>query len=257
MRAYFHEEFKRAFLSKITIVTTIISILLFFGGFIEYMNKEWLNSNTLSVLYLFLLGYNSGTSNFMGVFFPIIACMPFAASYLSDKKSGIDKYIYLRISRKKYQWIKVLVNGLAGGFVVFIGAFTAVLFLLVLRIFLDIPLVGKELETVIFFQDMGISNPFTMIMIILLTLFLCGFTIATFSLGVSVFIHNIYLSTLSSFVYYLISALILSKLYIYINLLSIYDISYFNMGFIERMIYEIILCSIGVVCFFLGGRKLE
>lgn len=257
MGAYFCEELRRAFLSKLTMAMAIISILLFFCGFIEYINMRWLNSGMLSILYLFLSGYNMGTSNFMGVFFPIIACIPFAASYLSDKKSGIDQYIYLRTSRKKYQWVKVLVNGLVGGFVVFIGAFVAVMFLLILQIFFQIPVVGKELGTVMFFQEIGISNPFIMIGIMLATLFFCGFTIATFALGLSVFINNTYLLVLSPFIYYLVSALILSRLHIYMNLLSIYDISYFNMGFIGRFIYEVILCSIGVICFFLAGRKHE
>ncbi|BAB03894.1 BH0175 [Halalkalibacterium halodurans C-125] len=115
MTTYVKEELRRAFLSKITIGTAILSVVLVFSGMFEYLS--WIPYGDISVLYIFLSGYNSGTASFLGVVFPIIACLPFAASYVEDCKSGLHKYIYLRMKKSHYMTVRLIVNGLVGGFV--------------------------------------------------------------------------------------------------------------------------------------------
>lgn len=255
MKTYINEELKRAFLSKVTIGTAILAIVLVFGGMFQYL--RWLNDGNISVLYMFLSGYNSGTASFLALFFPIIACLPFAASYVSDNKSGLNKYIYLRMKKSKYMLIKLLINGLVGGFVLVIGPFVASIFLLLAKVFTGMPMVKEQMETVEYFESIGVALPIMMILIILITLFFCGFIIATFALGISTIIQNVYLTVLMPFVFYIISATVLLKIHTYLNIQALYDVHYFGMSFTQRFVYGIILFGIGATIFFLGGLKDE
>lgn len=255
MNTYIKEELKRAFLSKVTIGTVILSILLVFGGMFEYLG--WIPYGGISVLYIFLSGYNSGTASFLGVVFPIIACLPFASSYVEDCKSGLKKYIYLRMEKKKYMTIRFFINGLVGGTVLFIGPFIAFLFLLVIKLFTGIPMVKEQMETFTYFEGMGIHSPIVVIIIILGTLFFCGFILATVALGVSTIIQNIYLTVLAPFILYIISATVLMNINPNLNLLGLYNVDHYGMSFTQRFVYGMILCVIGVVLFFVGGHKNE
>jgi len=255
MKMYINEELKRAFLSKVTIGTAILAIVLVFAGMFEYLS--WLKYGNISVLYLFLSGYNSGTANFLAVVFPIIACLPFAASYVGDNISGLNKYIYLRMKKSKYMLIKLLINGLVGGFVLVIGPFVASIFLLIAKVFTGIPMVKEQMETVEFFESIGVTSPIMMILIILITLFFCGFIFATFALGTSTIIQNVYLTVLMPFVFYIISGTVLLKINTYLNVGALYDVNYFGMSFTQRFVYGIILFGIGATFFFVGGLKVE
>src|SRR3712207_9304047 len=67
------------------------------------------------------------TRGFIGTFAPILVCLPFADSYLDDVDSGMQKYLYIKITRLKYGVIKLFVNGLLGGLVLLIGSFLSFL----------------------------------------------------------------------------------------------------------------------------------
>ncbi|KOY80529.1 hypothetical protein I6G82_08805 [Lysinibacillus macroides] len=255
MNSYIKEEFKRAFFSKITLFTSIFSIVLVFGGMFEYIS--WIKYGDISVLYLFLSGYNSGTANFLIVVFPIISCLPFAASYVSDCKTGLNKYIYIRMSKTSYRLIRLLVNGLVGGFVLFIGPFISLLFLLGIKVFTHIPMAKEQMETFEYFKSLGIHSPIIAILIILIVLFFCGFTFATFALGISTFIQNIYLAVLLPFIYYIFSATVLINIHTYLNAVVLYDVNHFGVNFAQRCLYGIILCMVGIITFFIGGYKVE
>src|SRR3712207_7569766 len=70
------------------------------------------------------------TRGFIGIFAPILVCLPFADSYLDDVDSGMQKYLYIKITRLKYGVIKLFVNGLLGGLVLLIGSFLSFLIFL-------------------------------------------------------------------------------------------------------------------------------
>lgn len=252
MTVYFKEELKRAFLSKITIGTAILSVILVFIGMLEYL--MWLPYGNISLLYIFLSGYNSGTACFLSLLFPIISCLPFSISYLEDIKSGFNKYIYLRTNVKQYKTIRFIVNGIVGGTVLFIGPFVAFLFLLAAKVFTGIPMVLEDMETYSYFQSIGIHSPVVMIIIILISLFCCGFIIASFALGLSTLIQNVYITILAPFIYFIISATILLDIAPYLNLLSLYDVDYYGASITQRVLFGFILFLIGTVLFFVGGK---
>lgn len=252
MAIYLKEEMIRAFLSKAMFISIIISIFLMFFGMFEAL--PWVIGGNSSILYTFLQGYNSGTGNFLIIAFPILACIPFAASYRTDAESGFNRYIYNRMKKPQYMVVRLIVNALAGGFVVFIGPFIAFLFLLIGKPIFGAPMVKEEMETVQFFNSIGIQSPMVMMFIILGILFMCGAIFSTFGLGVSVILNNKYVAMLVPFVYLIISATLLMKIHPYLNVIALYDVDY-GMSFSQRFLYGGSILIISILLFFIGGSK--
>ncbi|MGE7625465.1 hypothetical protein ACQKMD_21445 [Viridibacillus sp. NPDC096237] len=252
MNTYIKEEFRRAFFSKATLLSVILSIILMFWGMFESL--KWIASGDVSILYAFLQGYNSGTSNFLIIAFPILACIPFATSYKTDSLSGFNRYVYIRKNKINYMIIKLCVNSLVGGFVVFIGPFIAIIYLLINKMIFGSPMIKEQLETISYFKSVGVNSPILMLLIILGILFLCGLIFSTFGLGVSAIMNNKYVAILVPFIYFIISATVLSKFNTYLNIVAFYDVDY-GMTFGQRMFYGGILIILSIIVFFIGGSK--
>lgn len=255
LNTYFKEEIKRAFFSRQNIIAIFLSIALFFIGMIDVFS--WIFRGDSSVFFAFLQGYNSGTANFLIILFPIIVCIPFASSFNIDKLTGFKNYLSIRLENKYYKLIRWFVNGVVGGFVLFIGPFLGFVFLLISKLIFDLPIIKEETETFEFFSQLGIQSPVVIICIILINLFVCGFTFATLGLGVSTLINNKYVAMLVPFIFLLVSATILNKMNTYFSAISLYNVHFFGMGFIERLIYFSILLCISTFLFFWGERIRE
>lgn len=255
MNKYIGEELRRAFLSKKTIGACLIALLLVFIGMFQYI--RWIPSGDVSILYVFLSGYNSGTASFLAVLFPLIVSIPFATSYIEDCKSGFNKYIYLRINKNRYLFIRLLINGLVGGFVLCIAPIISMIFLLVIKLITNATMLKEEIETVTYFNNLGVNSPISMMVIICGMLFCCGFIVATFALGLSTIVQNIYLTILVPFILLIVSAVVFSNISEKLNLIGLYDINHFGMTFTERFIYGGILLLIGVILFYRIGYRLE
>ncbi|MEC1179636.1 hypothetical protein P9B03_14140 [Metasolibacillus meyeri] len=255
MNQYILEELRRAFLSKKMIAAIILSISLVFGGMWEYL--LWIPSGGTSILYIFLAGYNEGTANFLIVAFPLIACLPFTASYVEDCKTGLNKYIYIRMKKRTYRVIRLLVNGLSGGIALASGSVVAFIFLLMAKVFTGMPMVKGQIETWEYLQSVGIHTPFGAMGVILIVLFFCGFIVATIGLGISVFVQNMYLSVLLPFILYIFSATVLLSFSAKLSLGNLYNVNYYGVSFTERLLYGGVLCLISVMLFFAGGHKIE
>lgn len=252
MNTYIIEEVKRAFFSKATLFSIILSIILMFWGMFESL--QWVTGGNVSIMYAFLQGYNSGTSSFLVIAFPILACIPFATSYKTDNLSGFVKYIYIRNNRINYKIIKLCINGFIGGFVVFIGPFVGFVYLIVNKMIFNTPMVKEQLETVDYFNSVGVDSPLSMIILIMVILFICGFIFSTFGLGVSAIMNNKYVAVLVPFVYFIVSATILSKINKYFSFVAFYDVDY-QMTFGQRTLYAGILVTFSLAIFFIGGSE--
>lgn len=256
MKNYFIEELKRAFFSKVTLFSSVLSILLFFGGFIEYIG--WLTSDAVSVFYLFISGYNSGISNMMVIVFPIVACLPFASSYVKDCKTGLTKYLYIRMDKKMYLGIRFIVNGLVGGFVLFIGPFVGFIFLLAAKLLVGTSMNGVTTDTYDYYREIGFSSPLIIMIFILIAVFCCGFVIASFSLATSIFIQNPYIVIILPFVFYLFSATILLDIFPSLNLLHLYDLSLYEGEIKYSILYGLVLLFVSLISFLVvGGKRIE
>lgn len=257
MKSYTKQEFRRAFLSKRTMLMYLFSIGLFFGGMYQYIT--WLPSQSVSIIYTFLSGYNSGTLSYLALLFPLIASIPYTTSYIEDCASGFNKYVYIRMNKMKYLHTRVVMNALVGGFTLAIGPILAMLFLLVIKLFTNARMLKTEeqIETVTYFYSQGIQSPLLMMLVIIAIIFICGAVIATFTLGLSTILQNNYFTSLSSFIFLLVSATLFTKFNAKLSLVSIYDVDHFGMTFLERSIYELILIGISLVLIYKNGHRLE
>lgn len=255
MGSYFVQELKRAFLSKKTFITCIISIALFFYGMASFIPH--IATKELSILYVFLNGYNSGTGSFLILMFPLVAAIPYATSYIEDKRNGVNKYITMRMKRNYYLQIRLIVNGLVGGFALFIAPFTAMIFLLLMRLTTGAETIRGGAETLIVFQRLGVHSVEMMMLTVCLLLFCCGFTIATLTLGLSTIIKNVYLTVLAPFLLLLFSGIILATFSPKLNLMALYDIHNYFMPMSERIIYYVIVLIIGISLYFIRATRVD
>lgn len=101
-------ELRRAFESAGTKISLLlgcfVAMLDLITFYLQYKSTEdkiliqaWLGTD-------FQFAYNS----LFYVLFPIIACLPYAGSYYQDIKSGYDKNICTRISRRQYMFAKCI-----------------------------------------------------------------------------------------------------------------------------------------------------
>ncbi|MGL6031828.1 MAG: hypothetical protein ACRC0Q_06600 [Kurthia gibsonii] len=257
MKSYIKQELRRAFWSKRTKMMYLFSIILFFSGMFQYI--QWLPSQSVSITYTFLAGYNSSTLSYLALLFPLISSIPYATSYIEDCESGFNKLIYMRMNKNRYLHIRVIINALVGGFTLVIGPICAFLFLLIMKFTTNATLLKKneQMETVQYFYNQGIFSPILMIMIIISLIFICGVVISTFTLGLSTIIQNNYFTALSSFILLLLSAIIFTKFSTKLSLVSIYDVDHFGMTFLDRFIYESILIVLGLTLIYKNGRRVE
>ncbi|MFJ7647295.1 hypothetical protein ACIQ1H_07095 [Lysinibacillus sp. NPDC097279] len=256
---YIKQEFKRALLSKMGLITIASSILLVFIGMLEAL--IWINSGVISIVYAFLQGYNAGTASYIVITFPIIACMPFANSYRTDIQTGFHHYIRYRMKKSYYMTIRLAVNALAGGVVVAIGPIIGFTFLMALKLLLNVPMLRPEqrLEPVLFFQSIGVSSSIMMIIMMIGIMFCCGMIFATLGLGISGVIQNKYIAIFIPFIYLIVSVTVLAKIHPALNAMALFDVDVidrYNIG--QTFLYGVVLVVVGMTLFFIGGAaKIE
>jgi hypothetical protein len=250
---YIRQELRRAFLSKATFITIFSSTILVFIGMLGTL--KWITGGGISIMYTFLLGYNSGTASFLTILFPIVACIPFASSYRTDIQTGFHNYLQLRMNKRQYMIIRLSVNGLAGGVAAAIGPIISFLFLMLVRLIFDVPMlrVEERLEPVMFFHSIGVSSPLVMILIIIGIIFCCGTIFATLGLGISTIIQNKYISIFVPFIYLIISATVLAKIHPTLNAMALYDVDLMKGAIGQTFLYGTVLGLAGITIFFIGG----
>jgi len=251
---YIKQEFKRALLSKMGLITMVSSILLVLIGMLEAL--LWINSGVISIVYTFLQGYNAGTASFIVIAFPIIACMPFANSYRTDIQTGFHHYTQYRMKKSRYMTIRLAVNALTGGIVVAIGPMIAFTFLMVLKLLLNVPMLRPEqrLEPVLFFQSIGVNSPILMMMLMIGIMFCCGMIFTTLGLGISAVIQNHYIALFIPFIYLIVSVTVLAKIHPALNAMALFDVDIIDKSNIgQTVLYGIALIVVGMTLFFIGG----
>ncbi|MBD8067355.1 hypothetical protein [Bacillus sp. PS06] len=216
---------------------------------------SWLKNGNISLIYLFLSGYSN--NSYLILIFPIIVSIPFSTSYLTDLKTGTLKYIYIRMSKYKYIFIKIIVNGLVGGFVLLIGPLISFIFLLISQKFTGIPYIKEEMETIEYFNSIGIYSPINMILIIFVTLFFCGFIFSNIALAISVITRNIFLTILFPFVLHIASTLLFQNTHPNLTGQALFNVDHFGISFTHKIINAVILLSISTFIIYIGGLKVE
>ena len=116
------EEFRRAFLSWAFVLALVITSVCFAIGLKDYgppvspfirPEERYLYPFEQNAFDAFLWAMGLGGS--FVIFAPLIAVLPFAASFITDRSSGYITFILSRTSFRRYRTSKYVANLLAGG----------------------------------------------------------------------------------------------------------------------------------------------
>ena len=130
MNQLFKIEFRRAVKGKGMIISLVIGTLISVAHVIQYIIPLAQANATKFFVEYPILSPNNVAESWMGgnpanlegfLFFlilPLLACMPFGASYFEDYNSGFIKNIYMRVSKKEYLLVKYVVTFLLAGIAV-------------------------------------------------------------------------------------------------------------------------------------------
>ena len=132
---------------------------------------------------------------------PILVVLPYADSYCKERKSGYEKNILVRSSRKKYRVAKCIAVFLSGGFVT-----ASVVFMNLMWTFCYVPyrepisssgtslITGKTMLGLFYFE-----HPFIVCLLYILGIFMFSGAVALISLLISEFTTNVFTVSLTPF----------------------------------------------------------
>ena len=207
--------------------------------------------STNNAFNLLIQGYSGGTASILAMLFPILVSIPYTSSYIIDMKSGYLKYILTRTKITNYIIIRIIINGLVGGFVLFISLSIAFIMFVLLK--------GTNSSEIysqtIIFKDVLNTNPYLYVLLILLNSFVCGFVFATFGLGFSTLLKNTYLTILFPFLFYILSGTLLVRFNPLFHAAVTYVLDYGGSSITTVIVYDLIMLLIGITTFVLGVSK--
>ena len=167
----------------------------------------------------------------------LISCLPYAATYIIDKKSGYLKNILMRSKKDNYFFSKTLLNALSGGLIVSLSS--------IITLTNEIPsILSSSLyinEPAIFINYL-FENTIIYIFFVFSLMFFIGATFSTFALTIGMFTKNIILSILIPQIYMLVGGSICSTLGL--NKINPWNVMYFNF---EQTEFKFGLLNISII----------
>lgn len=143
-------ECRRALNEKFFRISLMIGTFLVLSDFCLFWRDFGKNGNMILIQAWLGTEYQFAFNSLFYVLLPILACLPFAGSYFEDRKSGYDKNICTKVSRKKYFRAKLTA--------VFLTGFLAVIFPLLLSLFLSAGLYPDWTEERLEYLSAGIQE---------------------------------------------------------------------------------------------------
>lgn len=248
MNNYVKYEVKRCFFSKINLMAMIMVMVSLLIPYVSDCKFPYPNSDGI----IFFIRSNI---YLLPLLAPIICCLPSSTKYIEDETSGISKFLFIKIKRKDYLKVRLIVNAMVSAFTIVIPQIIMLSFL-ILRHGIN----GTEIEVVGAFHEVFFISKIGYIGIVLLVTMLSSIVFSTFSMGLSKVVKNKYLTIIVPFVYVLISGTIF---YVFgindifnLNVSILFDISYnLYLTIANLLIYEAILLFIGISLFCFWGEK--
>lgn len=249
---YLKTEFKRAIFSPNALISLIITLfILTFSFYKMFLNVKGFNLYNLKNIFDSIDIFISIRNDLLSFLAPLLASLIFSDSYLLDNESGFLKYIYSKISQKKYILIKLITNALISGLIISIALSITFIFLFFL---LGIKETGANNVTNDF-EFIYHKSRFLYVIFLIGVSFIFNVIFSTLSLGISTLVKNRYLAILSSFFYYIISGTLLSALGFYkLNATILFTLNPVSSS-VEIILYQCILFFIGVILFYCGVLK--
>lgn len=261
MKYYFKNELKRALFSKGAFISFFITLGAFISAFMSYVNYDIgvaiydVQNGKIDALDIFL---NSRSSVILSVAFPLFATIIFADSYLQEKESGFTKFLYSRISIKKYVAIKVIVNSVSSALIA--GGTSLLVFLSLVAAF------GVSAPNEYSYTS-NIQGPLNNLFNSANTRFLYGlivvllFTVAylvtaTLSLGISAWVKNRYLVLIAPFFYFIICGTIIERLginrFFDFHLTRLISLQHSMTNLLNVVLYPLLIFIVGIFLFYMG-----
>lgn len=255
VKHYFKNEIKRALFGKNALISFSIALvgliipLLVFINFPHYGIKE--SKEYFDAIDVFTRIRSTSSAAFLVVILPLLSTIIFSDSYLLEKETGFTKFIYSRMSIKRYVWIKAIVNAIVSVLVGSVASFIMLMFLICtygIRVTDELQIGGP-------FSDLFYSNKLAYSLICVLITGICYMAIATLALGLSAWIKNRYLVLIIPFFYYILCGTL-------VEILGINRIFNFNLAQVYSLnvvvstphvfIYPALLLLLGFGLFYVG-----
>ncbi|MFR8871406.1 hypothetical protein [Paraclostridium sordellii] len=167
----------------------------------------------------------------------LLACIPFSASYVIDKKTGFINNVLLRTNSRKYILSKAIFNSIIGGLIVIIPS---TIILIVSSMFLNnsVPKLSIYYPTG-FFKSYFFSNINLYVLFYTTILFIIGMTYSTLSMAIGMLTENIILCLLCPSIFWYVGSILFESLGL--NILAPWNIYYFNVEPSISFEYSLIL----------------
>ena len=225
------EEFRRAFLSWAFVLALVITSVCFAVGLKEYgppvslftrPEERYLYPFTQNAFDAFLCAM--GLMGPLVFFAPLIAALPFAASFITDRSSGYITFILSRTSFRRYRTSKYVANLLAGGVSTSLPLLVGygIINIFYRRGFPPVPVPGEAWDNVRIpwvnangtFGYLYRTKPDLYIFFLIGLAFLWGAAWATAGLSLSSVVRNRYYALAAPFVFYIIAHFVTTVLWI-------------------------------------------
>lgn len=188
--------------------------------------------------------------------FPLLASVPYADSYIEEKKSGFLKSILLRQNKSKYLIRKFLINFAIGGIASIVPLVLNLLVYFSLLPAIKPNLYFGNIPIISFLPDLYINHPLVYIILRIGNCFIFGGIFASIALTCSLFVENRYIIIGIPFFIYTILDIVLDTLNLqkYSPLKFLFLDVPFTYGIYVIAITTIILLF---AAFYFGGEKSE
>ena len=225
------EEFRRAFFSWAFVLALVITSVCFAIGLKEYgppvspfirPEEQYLYPFTQNAFDAFLCAM--GLMGPLVFFAPLIAALPFAASFITDRSSGYITFILSRTSFRRYRTSKCVANLLAGGVSTSLPLLVGygIINIFYHRGFPPVPVPGEAWDNVRIpwvnangtFGYLYRTKPDLYIFFLIGLAFLWGAAWATAGLSLSSVVRNRYYALAAPFVFYIIAHFVTTVLLI-------------------------------------------
>jgi len=166
-----------------------------------YFHRLAGNSEAISAFDAWLYALGVGQSSLLKFIIVILIAIPFVDSYVYDKKTGYINYVRTRLSFNKYLFSKFLINGFAGGLIIF-SIYIPLLIISGLLYPFNTPNTELNYIPYGFFEEIYMNTPFIYVFIVVLIGCIFGVLFATLGLTSSVLFNNRFAVTVYPFVFY-------------------------------------------------------
>lgn len=238
-----YKELRRAVWNKKMLLALVMSSASLYYGCYDC------DSPSTGYIDLFLFSQGYSTTAILALIFPIIAVLPFAATYREERQSGYYFLICGKTGRLRYCCIKLLYVFLTGASAVGVPN----LLFLFICLFLKQGMIGESSISIGFLWPLYCERPLLYGALIAVNSALCGGIFSLLGLGISAWFKNKYIAALLPFGGYIFSGMLLAYIAPWLNAICLFALNAYGAGAMLYLIYDLALLCGGILLFVTGA----